>query len=78
MKKAIGTPAWRDRDAPHLRPTPYECAALQGFRPDLQFHGRAGEQHLIVGNAVPVPLADAVIRAAAGVGERQAALAEAA
>ncbi|GAA2192808.1 DNA cytosine methyltransferase [Streptomyces bangladeshensis] len=70
MKRAIGTDAWKDRGVPHLRPTIAECAALQGFRPGLKFHGRQGQQHLIVGNAVPVPLADAVIRAAAGVGER--------
>ncbi|WP_416477052.1 DNA cytosine methyltransferase [Streptomyces sp. LKA04] len=63
---------------PNLRPTVAECAALQGFRPDLVFHGRAGEQYLAVGNAVPPPLADAVIRAAAGIGQRVADLAEAA
>ncbi|MEU3529182.1 DNA cytosine methyltransferase [Streptomyces sp. NPDC038707] len=70
MRKTIGSPLWKDRELPHLRPTIAECAKLQGFRPGLKFHGRQGQQHLIVGNAVPVPLADAVIRAAAGVGER--------
>lgn len=64
MRKLIGTPAWRDRGVPNLRPTIAECARLQGFRPDLQFHGRAGQQYLAIGNAVPPPLADAVIRAA--------------
>ncbi|MGW0579940.1 DNA cytosine methyltransferase [Streptomyces sp. NPDC002920] len=65
MKRHIGTPAWRDRGLPHLRPTIAECAALQGFRPDLEFHGRAGQQHLQVGNAVAVAVAVALVRAAA-------------
>jgi DNA (cytosine-5)-methyltransferase 1 len=64
MKRHIGTAAWRDRELPHLRPTIAECAALQGFRPGLVFHGRAGQQYLAVGNAVPVPLAAAVLEAA--------------
>ncbi|MER5694884.1 DNA cytosine methyltransferase [Streptomyces mirabilis] len=65
MKRHIGTPAWRDREGVHhLRPTIAECAALQGFRPGLEFHGGAGQRHLIVGNAVPVPLAAAVLEAA--------------
>lgn len=64
MKRHIGTAAWKDRELPHLRPTIAECAALQGFRPDLEFHGRAGQQYLAVGNAVPVPLAAAVLEAA--------------
>jgi DNA (cytosine-5)-methyltransferase 1 len=66
MKRAIGTAAWRDREVPHLRPTVAECAALQGFRPGLEFCGGQGQQYLAVGNAVPPPLADPVIRAAAG------------
>jgi DNA (cytosine-5)-methyltransferase 1 len=73
MKRAIGTALWRDRGIPHLRPTVAECAALQGFRPDLVFHGRAGQQYLQVGNALAVAVAVAVIRAAAGIGEQQAA-----
>lgn len=71
MKRHIGTPLWRDRvGVAHLRPTVAECAALQGFRADLEFHGGAGQQYLTVGNAVPVPLAEAVIRAAAGLGQQ--------
>jgi DNA (cytosine-5)-methyltransferase 1 len=58
---------------PNLRPTVAECAALQGFRPGLVFDGNAGERHLIVGNAVPIPLALAVLTAAAGLGEQQPA-----
>ena len=73
MRKAIGTPLWRDRGLPHLRPTVAECAALQGIRPSLQFHGRAGQQYLIVGNALAVAVAVAVIRAAAGLGDQQPA-----
>ncbi|MCX5138356.1 DNA cytosine methyltransferase [Streptomyces sp. NBC_00338] len=64
MRRVIGTPLWRDRGVPNLRPTVAECAALQGFRPGLVFHGGAGEQHLIVGNAVAVPFADALLQAA--------------
>jgi len=73
MRRHIGTALWRERvGAGHLRPTVAECAALQGFRPDLKFHGRAGQQYLIVGNAVAVPLAAAVISAAAGLSEPNA------
>lgn len=67
MRRHMGTAAWRDRDVPHLRPTVAECAALQGFRPGLRFAGRAGEQHLQVGNAVAVPFALAVLSAATGI-----------
>ncbi|MFI1525448.1 DNA cytosine methyltransferase [Streptomyces griseus] len=49
---------------PNLRPTVAECAALQGFRPGLKFHGLAGSQHLQVGNAVPVPFAADLLHAA--------------
>ncbi|WP_329217417.1 DNA cytosine methyltransferase [Streptomyces microflavus] len=75
MRKVIGTPLWRDRGIPHLRPTPSECAALQGFRPGLRFHGRTGSQYLAIGNAVAVPFADAGSRADDGVGERELAAA---
>ncbi|MFC5204592.1 DNA cytosine methyltransferase [Streptomyces kaempferi] len=51
---------------PNLRPTVAECAKLQGFRSGLAFCGTAGEQHLIVGNAVPPKLAAPLIAAAAG------------
>ncbi|MFB6675563.1 DNA cytosine methyltransferase [Streptomyces sp. NPDC056390] len=49
---------------PNLRPTIAECAALQGFRPDLVFHGSAGERHLIIGNAVPPTFAAPILQAA--------------
>ncbi|MFI0929649.1 DNA cytosine methyltransferase [Streptomyces sp. NPDC021012] len=68
MRRVIGTPAWKDRAGiAHLRPTIAECAALQGFRPGLPLQGRQGEQYLIVGNAVPPPLATAVVSAASGI-----------
>ena len=64
MRNAMGTAAWRERGIPSLTPTVAECALLQGFRPGLVFHGRKGQQHLIAGNAVPPPLARAVLQAA--------------
>lgn len=67
MRRAIGTSAWADRNVPNLRPTVAECAALQGFRPGLEFHGRQGQQYLTVGNAVAVPFATAVVSAAVGI-----------
>lgn len=68
MKRAIGTGAWKNRDGvDHLRPTIAECAALQGFRPGLKFHGRQGQQYLIVGNAVPPLLAAHIVSAATGI-----------
>lgn len=77
MKRHIGTALWRDRELPHLRPTIAECAALQGFRPGLEFHGRAGQQYLAVGNAVAVLFAAAVLEAA-GIVRRETRLAVAA
>lgn len=67
----------RDPDGPcrHLRPTLAECAALQGFRPGLVFHGNSGQRHLQVGNAVPKALARAAVLAASGAGERAEVLA---
>jgi DNA (cytosine-5)-methyltransferase 1 len=72
MRRHIGTPLWKDRELGHLRPTIAECAALQGFRPGLRLQGRQGEQYLIVGNAVPPPLATAVVAAAAGITQHAA------
>jgi len=67
-----GRPLWKPRtDVTHLRPTVAECAALQGFRPDLVFHGRAGQQYLQVGNSVPKALAWAAVCAASGIRERE-------
>ncbi|MET8694776.1 DNA cytosine methyltransferase [Streptomyces bauhiniae] len=72
MRKTMGSPLWKDRDGiPHLRPTVTECAALQGFRPGLAFHGRQGQQYLAVGNAVPPPLADAVLDAVGAYAHQQ-------
>jgi DNA (cytosine-5)-methyltransferase 1 len=55
---------------PNLRPTVAECAKLQGFRPDLVFHGAAGQRHLTVGNAVPPPLAAVLVAAVAAPARR--------
>lgn len=70
MRRVMGTAAWRERNVPHLRPTVAECAALQGFRPELEFRGGAGQQYLVVGNAVP-PLADAVLTAVGAFSKQQ-------
>ncbi|MFG3051833.1 DNA cytosine methyltransferase [Kitasatospora sp. NPDC048239] len=59
------------------RPTVADCAALQGFRPGLQWHGTAGQQYLAIGNAVPPPLATVLIAEATGITARQPALAAA-
>jgi DNA (cytosine-5)-methyltransferase 1 len=69
-----GRPLWRPRaGTDSLRPTVRECALLQGFRPDLVFHGKSGQQYLQVGNAVPEVLARAAVCAASGVLEREQA-----
>ena len=75
MRAAMGTPFWRDRGDGGTRPSLTDCARLQGFRPDLEFHGRAGSRHLQVGNAVPPPLAAVLIRAAADLSVRHLAAA---
>lgn len=66
MRRAMGTPLWRDRGDGGTRPSVADCARLQGFRPGFGFHGRAGERHLQVGNAVPPLLALHVVAAATG------------
>lgn len=86
MKRAIGTPAWMDRNvpplrrtgAPDLRPTVRECAKLQGFPADHPFTGRAGQQYLQAGNAVPPRLAGVVLTAAGAGARTKPALEEAA
>lgn len=70
MRRVMGTALWRDKPDGGTRPSIADCAALQGFRPDLEFHGRAGQQYLAVGNAVAVPFAAAVL-GAAGITQQQ-------
>jgi DNA (cytosine-5)-methyltransferase 1 len=48
------------------RLTPAECAALQSFPPGHPFQGPKTAQYRQVGNAVPPPLAEAVVRAILG------------
>lgn len=55
------------------RPTVADCAALQGFRPDLPWQGTNGQQYLAIGNAVPPPLATLLITEAAGLNAHLAA-----
>lgn len=67
MRRAMGTGRWQDREGTaHLRPTLAEAMALNGLRPDLAVHGRAGEQFTLVGNVVPPPLARALLTAVIG------------
>jgi len=67
MRAATGTPAWSGHPRGVTRPTIAECAALQGFPADYPWQGRAGQQYLQVGNAVPPLLAAAVLTAATGI-----------
>jgi DNA (cytosine-5)-methyltransferase 1 len=69
MRRAMGTPAWKDRGVPHLRPTVEEAAALNGIRPGLTVHGKAGSRFLQVGNVVPPPLAGVLLDAVLGPAE---------
>jgi site-specific DNA-cytosine methylase len=48
------------------RLTPAECAALQSFPPGHPFQGPKTAQYQQVGNAVPPPLAESVVRAILG------------
>ncbi|MFJ8583672.1 DNA cytosine methyltransferase [Streptomyces sp. NPDC093595] len=75
MRAAMGTALWTARPDGGTRPSIPDCARLQGFRPDLQFYGRQGQQYLIVGNAVPPPLADAALAAVGAYTEQQLAAA---
>jgi DNA (cytosine-5)-methyltransferase 1 len=45
-----------------IRLTMAEASILQGFRPDYPWQGTQTSKHLQIGNAVPPPLAHAVIR----------------
>lgn len=69
MSEVSGTitrKAWRwwDPRADQLHTAPVSHSArLQGFPDDVVFPGTVGEQRLIIGNAVPVPMARALLQA---------------
>lgn len=68
-RKAMARAAEQGLAVPGLRgwrPSIADCAALQGFRPDIAWHGNAGAQYLAIGNAVPPVLAMHVAAAATG------------
>lgn len=68
MRRAADRPGeWLPRQLPHLRPTIAECALLQGMPADYPWQGRAGQQHLQVGNLIPPPLAAQLVSAATGI-----------
>jgi DNA (cytosine-5)-methyltransferase 1 len=47
-----------------------ECARIQGFPDDWQFAGSMNQQYLQIGNAVPVPLGEAIGRMCAAAGRQ--------
>jgi DNA (cytosine-5)-methyltransferase 1 len=68
MRKAmLRDGEWAERGLPHLRPTVAEAAVLQGFPVGYPWFGRAGQVFQQCGNAIPVPLAAAVLAAATGI-----------
>lgn len=69
---SLGSPGHRDRDGGEhqyenaVRVTAEEATILQGFRPDYPFQGSRTAQFRQIGDAVPPPLAHAVIAALLG------------
>ena len=68
MRKAmLRLGEWAERGLPHLRPTITEAAILQGFPADYPWFGGAGQTFQQCGNAIPIPLAAAVLCTATGI-----------
>lgn len=53
---------WLSEDGESVRVTVTEAAVLQGFPPDYPWHGTTSAQYRQVGDAVPPPLAAAILR----------------
>lgn len=67
MREASADPAqWIPNPRGGVRIDSAEAARLQGFPDGYPFQGNKGQVALQVGNAVPPPLAEAVLRAATG------------
>ena len=67
LRKTRESGAWKPRPATDsLRPSPADAAALQGFPPDYPWQGAQGKAYEQIGNAVPPPLARAVLAVATG------------
>lgn len=53
---------WLSEDGESVRVTVTEAGVLQGFPPDYPWHGTKSAQYRQVGDAVPPPLAEAILR----------------
>ncbi|MGL6236112.1 MAG: DNA cytosine methyltransferase [Segniliparus sp.] len=58
------SPHWQFENGTLIPFTVEECGVLQGFPPDYPWSGGANAQRLQIGNAIPPPLAQALITAA--------------
>ncbi len=55
---------WQRRDWSLVPAPPSHSARIQGFPADMVWPGSVGQQRLVIGNAVPVGMAEALLRAA--------------